>query len=355
MPEPVAPRAGTLFGPRGACLAASAGPLYVADTGHHRLLIWRRVPDADHAAADWQIGQSNFLQEGRNGKAQVCAHSLNVPTGVAVEGGTLAVADAWNHRVLLWYEPPRRDNAPADIVLGQRNFAGNQANQGADVSATGLNWCYGVAIIGGRLLVADTGNRRVLIWNSLPVRNNQPADLVLGQAGFECRDENAGVGLGGRGMRWPHAMAAVGEGLGVADAGNNRIMVWRDWPEEHGTPCDLVLGQQNVNCGEHNGGAYWPDATVVNMPYGVVGHRGRLLVADTANSRIVGWRDLELASGARARFLAGQRNFHAKGDNRWGTPARDSLCWPYAIGVCGDTALIADSGNNRLLLWRLAQ
>ncbi len=45
--EPLAPAADTLFGPRGACLAAPAGPLVVCDTGHHRLLIWRERPNAD--------------------------------------------------------------------------------------------------------------------------------------------------------------------------------------------------------------------------------------------------------------------------------------------------------------------
>ena len=35
-------------------------------------------------------------------------------------------------------------------------------------------------------------------------------------------------------------------------------------------------------------------------------------------------------------------------------PSRDSLCWPYGIAVCGDVAAVADSGNNRVLLWRLA-
>ena len=77
-----------------------------------------------------------------------------------------------------------------------------------------------------------------------------------------------------------------------------------------------------------------------------------LAVADTANSRLLGYDAFGM--GAAAARLTGQGEFSGKGDNRWKAPARDSLCWPYGIAVAGDVAAIADSGNNRALLWRLA-
>ncbi|MEO1172315.1 MAG: hypothetical protein AAFX94_09720, partial [Myxococcota bacterium] len=49
--------------------------------------------------------------------------------------------------------------------------------------------------------------------------------------------------------------------------------------------------------------------------------------------------------------LSGQDDFGAKGDNRWQPAVRDSLCWPYNVSTCGNTVVIADSGNNRVLLW----
>ena len=55
-----------------------------------------------------------------------------------------------------------------------------------------------------------------------------------------------------------------------------------------------------------------------------------------------------------ATRLAGQLRFSDKGDNRWRAAARDSLCWPYGVAASGDTAVIADSGNNRVLLWEAA-
>jgi hypothetical protein len=52
--------------------------------------------------------------------------------------------------------------------------------------------------------------------------------------------------------------------------------------------------------------------------------------------------------------LYDQHGIADKGDNRWGTPQRDSLCWPYNVSASGDTLVVADSGNNRVLLWEAA-
>lgn len=353
--QPIAPDAATLFGPRGACLASARGPLFVCDTGHHRLLIWKRAPAADGAPADFVIGQPGFTREGRNAKGETGADSLNVPTGVAAADGVLAVADAWNHRVLIWLGYPEASNQPADVVLGQRDFAGCLANRGEDApTARTLNWCYGVTIANGRLFVADTGNRRVLVWNSIPTTSGAPADLVLGQRDFVHRDENAGQDAGPLGMRWPHAVAMAGGALLVSDAGSNRVMVWRRGPEINGEPCDFVIGQADSASLDHNRGAYYPDGASLNMPYGIAVAGSRLIVADTANSRLLGFRLGELAVGASAACLAGQPDFTSKGDNRWGPPARDSLCWPYGVSSCDGVVVIANSGNNRVLLWEAA-
>lgn len=353
--DPIQPSASSLFGPRGVSLAGIAGPLFVCDTGHHRLLIWNQLPESDGAPADLVIGQPGFDREGRNAKGSAHAATLNVPVGVAAADGVLAVADAWNHRVLLWHGLPARHNQPADVTLGQATFRGCLANRGSGrADRDTLNWCYGVAIAGGRLIVADTGNRRVLVWNRIPEANGAPADLVLGQRDFNARDENAGAQAGPVGMGWPHGIAVAGGALLVADAGSNRIMVWRAMPESNGTPCDLVLGQPDAAATDINRSAYHPSALAMSMPYGIAAQNGRILVADTANSRLIGFDAASLAMGASADALTGQAGFTDKGDNRWGLPLRDSLCWPYGIAACGRVAIIADSGNNRVLVWEAA-
>ncbi len=352
--QPIIPAHDTLFAPRGMALASAEGPLVVADTGHHRLLVWRNIPQSDHEPANIVIGQPDFSSEGRNAKGPVGPATLNVPTGIAIEKNVLAIADSWNHRVLIWTSLPTHNNHPADIVLGQADFESTDANRGGAPKADTLNWCYGVALIDDKLFVADTGNRRVLVWDELPEENGQPADRVLGQEGFDCRDENAGQEPGALGMRWPHGIARIDTSVLVSDAGNNRIMVWYDLPNSPGIPCDYVLGQKDMISLEHNRGQYWPNANAVNMPYAIATANDLLIAADTANSRLIGWRAGDLSQDAPATHLTGQPDFAAKGDNRWQAPMRDSLCWPYGLSMQGQLAAIADSGNNRVLLWEVA-
>ena len=350
---PVSPTAQTLFGPRGGCLFVN-GAMWIADTGHHRLLGWKHWPEVDNAPADWLIGQPDFFQEGRNGKADVTAHSLNIPTGVMACGNGLAVADAWNHRVLIWHEAPRGNNVPADLVLGQEKFSDGESNRGkTDPTASTLFWPYGIYWDGVRLWVADTGNRRVLMWHGMPTYNGQAADLVLGQADFTTRNENGGGEPNATSMRWPHAIAIWHSNLCISDAGNNRVMIWRGIPTTNNEPCAIILGQQNETRVDHNQALYWPNAASLNMPYGMVVAENILVLADTANSRLLGWENMNCETGAAANLLTGQPDFHAKGDNRWQTPVRDSLCWPYGLAACDKTILICDSGNNRIALWEL--
>jgi hypothetical protein len=352
---PIVPAADALFGPRGACLANSTGPLFVCDTGHHRLLVWRRPPVTDGEAADFLIGQADFDREGRNGKGEVGAATLNVPTGLSAADGILAVADAWNHRVLIWHGYPDRNNRGADVVLGQSDFTQSLANASRNrPAADTLNWCYSVTIADGKLFVADTGNRRVLVWNEIPTRNGQPADLVLGQTDFSSRDENAGGAPDAHSMRWPHAISFNGAALLVADAGNNRVMVWRDLPDRNGAPCDAALGQEGFAQTDNNQSQYYPSARSFNMPYGLVASGETIVVADTANSRLLGFDARHLGQNVAAVSIAGQGRFNDKGDNRWGFATRDSFCWPYGVSACGDCVVIADSGNNRVLLWERA-
>jgi hypothetical protein len=348
---PVVPSERTMFAPRGACVADD-GSLWVADTGHHRLLGWIRLPTEDNEPAAVLVGQMSFGDEGRNGRSIAGPATLNVPTGIAACGCGLAVADAWNHRVLIWLETPRRHNEPADLALGQENFGSAEPNRGKSTpEADTLFWPFGVAWDGARLWVADTGNRRVLVWDGMPTRSGQKADLVLGQSHFSCRDENAGGAPTSSSMRWPHGIAFLGSRVCVADAGNNRVMVWARMPSSDSQPCDSILGQRRPDEVDHNQGDYWPGSTTLNMPYALTTVADWLVVADTANSRLLAWRGADVTDGAAACRLAGQDDWKAKGENRWRSASRDSLCWPYGVAVSGRHAVIADAGNNRVLLW----
>jgi len=346
---PLAPSRTSLYGPRAAIVAG--GRCWVADTGHHRVLGWSNVPTEDGAPADIVLGQGGFDTEAR---LPAQPGSMNMPVGIAaLPGGGLAVADSWNHRVLLWRSAPET-GSPPDVVLGQATPDEGLPNRGRDEPrADTLFWPFALLVHEGRLFVADAGNRRVVVFDHIPDRSGAPADRVLGQKTLEERSDNGGGPADARSLRWPHALAVVGGDLAVADAGNNRILVWRGIPEAPNAPASLVLGQADFSAIDHNLGAYEPTARALNMPYGMAAAGSVLHVADTANSRLVGYT-LPLEHHAAATRLTGQEAFTKKGDNRWRLPVRDSLCWPYGLFLHGDTAVVADTGNQRVLLWKLA-
>ena len=122
------------------------------------------------------LGQPNFVSTASG----LSATTMYTPTAVATNGTILAVADTDNNRVLIWTSIPTSIDAPANVVLGQPDFVTRPATP--SVNAQTLRGPQGVWIQGNRLYVADTQNYRVLIWNNIPTVNDQPADLVLGQA-----------------------------------------------------------------------------------------------------------------------------------------------------------------------------
>jgi hypothetical protein len=270
----------------------------------------------------------------------------------------MLVADTWNNRVLIWHERPTRSGTPADLVLGQADFHGELPNRGAEVGPDTLHWPAQALFHGDKLIVCDTGNRRVLIWHGMPTRSAQPADVVLGQPHMFERSDNGGVAAGPRGLRWPHDACIQGGDLLITDAGDNRILRFTGIPEQNHATAAVCIGQVDAYHVDHNQAGYWPTASTLNMPYAIEARGELLLCADTANSRLLGYERADRNASAATR-LSAQPHFHAKGDNRWQAPARDSVCWPYGLklgrGPHGHTAVVADTGNHRVCLWELAK
>jgi hypothetical protein len=280
---------------------------------------------------------------------------LNVPTGIAAcgpDGAGLAVADAWNHRVLIWFQRPTRSHQRPDVVLGQAGFDQGESNRGADrPTASTLFWTYCVSWDGARLWVADTGNRRVLGWRNGIPEPDQPADVILGQSDAASHSENRDGPAGANSFRWPHDIAGYDDLLLVADAGDHRVLGWSPQPDAD-RDADLVVGQQNFTDSEE-----WPYGPHTNdrfrFPYAVCLDGGRLAVADTANNRILLWDGMpDGPIGRGAAHVLAQPDFASNGENRWTSVQHDTLCWPYGLSLHGDTLAVADSGNNRVMLWK---
>ena len=340
------PTAGQLYGPRGVWFDDDV--LIVADSGNHRILIWHGLPEHDGADADVVLGQPNFTSEG----PRDAAAGLHLPTGVMVVEGNLCVADAWHHRVLVWNGIPSHSGEAPAYAIGQSTLTDAQANRGGAVGAETLYWPYGLGWHDGMFWVADTGNRRVLGWHGLP-QADEPAIIVLGQPDFASSDENRGADVTAASFRWPHAIVGIGDTLFVADAGNHRVLGFTPAPTCD-TPASLVIGQpdfvSNAELPHRKQGAQR-----MRFPYGLASDGDLLAVGDTANNRVLFFPGLPpTGEGLSASAVIGQENFDAAGENRWKAVADDTLCWPYGLWMHHGRLAVADSGNNRVMLWQTA-
>lgn len=153
---------------------------------------------------------------------------FNHPGGIASDGTHLLLADRNNNRILIWNKLPEGNVAP-DLVLGQKNFTSNDPGDGLDR----LNWPVGVATDGKHVLVADTYNDRILIWNNFPTKNGQPADLVLASIGdlLESRGNIA----------WPWGIWTNGEKVVVTSTGAGQVLIWNKFPTVNKQQPDIVL------------------------------------------------------------------------------------------------------------------
>lgn len=343
------PTANQMYAPRGVWLDDDR--LIVADTGNHRVLIWPNADSlASHTDAAIVLGQPDFETEGAQAGGRGPAGGMRLPTGVIVHDNQLVVADAWNHRLLVWDQVPTISDTPPDRILGQASSDEIDENRGGACGPLGFYWPFGVAMVGDTFYVADTGNRRVLAWHGGIPTPDQTPDLVLGQPSGEVRDENRGE-LGPDSFRWPHDIAATNDVMFIADAGNHRVLGWKPEPQTD-RPADAVLGQSDFVTGSE-----WPyspqTAEALRFPYAIDIDDDTMVVADTANNRILIWDGVPLDSTVAADRVLGQPNFASNGENRWDMVADDTFCWPYGLCLHNGRLAVTDSGNNRVTIWEL--
>ncbi|HTY29450.1 MAG TPA: hypothetical protein VMD51_15095, partial [Mycobacterium sp.] len=201
------------------------------------------------------------------------------PRGVFVGEQHLVVADSGNHRVLIWHEMPCCDEQPADVVLGQPNGETEGHAAGGRGPERGMNLPTGVLVHDGRLIVADAWHHRILLWDSVPQSSDVAPDVVLGQPDASSVAENRGGECSASSFYWPFGIAVIGSTFWVADTGNRRVLGWRNGIPEPGQPADIVLGQPDAAAREENrGGGAGPAS--FRWPHDITGHDDLLLVAD---------------------------------------------------------------------------
>jgi hypothetical protein len=336
-----------LLAPRGVFLAQNH--LFVADTAQNRLFIWRQLPETTFCKPDIVLGQSDRSDTGRNSNAGVNGSSLFYPSGIWSDGQQLIVADAWNHRVLIWHTLPTKDAQPADVVLGQPDFFSNQPNVkgvGSTPHEKSLNWPYGVFSDGKSLWIADTGNRRVLFFEHIPQTNFAPADQVIGKPDFHERDYDHQDPI------WPYSVKISPNGaMAITDTQYYRILVWNDWRRAFLHKADVIIGQKDLEDNGQNQFSFFPKANTLNWCYDTCFYRDGIWISDSGNSRILWFDQVPKQHNTPAVGLLGQDDFTTGSENKntiWTT--EDSLYWPFQLCIEQHLLVAADTGNHRIVI-----
>lgn len=162
---------------------------------------------------------------------------FNHPTGLATNGTNLILCDRFNNRVLIWNTAPLVWNDEPDLVLGQTDF--NSNNPGP--AKNNFNW-PGNASIGanGKLAIVDTYNHRVLLWNSMPTANGQPADISL-----HLPTIWGNMGAPGNRWEWPWGVWTDGTRLAVTATQGSRILFWNTFPVSDNQNPDYTISHSH--------------------------------------------------------------------------------------------------------------
>ena len=191
-------------------VAAGGSTLYVADTNNHRI---RRVrPGAAAAAA--QV--SDFAGSGTAGYADGTgtAAQFDNPTGLAVSGTTLYVADSGNNRIR------SIDLANTNKTVSTIAGSGTQGHADGVGTAAQFNGPIGIAVSGGTLYVADLNNHRI---RAVDIATKTVRNI----AGDGTRESTNGIGTAAR-FSNPTGIAVSGSTLYVSTRSLIRKLEYRE-------------------------------------------------------------------------------------------------------------------------------
>ena len=330
------------------------GDLWVSDPGNNRVL---QFPAAELAAgsanqpvnqpaANLVLGQNDFSSSSLpSNVTRSSKNYLSQPAGLAFDPeGRLFVADSANRVVV--YTPPFFIGQPIARIMGVVDTpnapAISQSTLGAATSGGQAQPPQSVFFVGDDPYVADTGNARILgyapfaQWPLESLAFSPPANVVIGQTGFQSAQSNQGLAQPNSGTfagpqpdpfkGGPVAAVFDGADLLVVDSGNNRVLAF---PQSNGsfTVATRVLGQLdfeynslNLIDGREVGFSGNTGSCIVNgsLPFFAGGSAvidasatpPHLYIADPLNNRVLGYQDYrKVNADVAADLVIGQPNF----------------------------------------------
>ncbi len=170
-----------LDNPRDVVYDAANDRLFVAGTEDNRVMVFDLSSGITNGMnAQYVLGQPNFT----TGTTGVTQAKMNAPTGLALDAARnrLFVSESGNNRVLAFDTASLATGMSASNVLGQADFTTGTAA----TTQTGLNapqqLDYDVNT--NRLYAADYSNNRVVVYDVAAIADNEAQISVLGQGDF---------------------------------------------------------------------------------------------------------------------------------------------------------------------------
>ncbi|HEX7702351.1 MAG TPA: hypothetical protein VF403_16545, partial [Kofleriaceae bacterium] len=313
--------------------------LLVNDRGNNRVLIYNHVPRQSGELPDLVVGQSDFTSGLPDaGLASPSAAGFHDNVHVSVCGtGEMFVSDAANNRVLVWRRVPTANGVPADFVLGQPDFASSAAG----TSLTTLNRPYAAHCIARKLVIVDSINNRLLIYDQIPSSGADRPTRVIGQQDFD----SAVLRCSPTSLNYPYQVRLHAGRVYVSDGSNHRVLVFDDsfWTSASRPIPIAVLGQPDFTTCALKAP---PDAASLSTPNSVAAQGDLLAVSDHDNNRIVVFR-LPVTTGAAAELVIGHDTFNDA--SLVAPPTATSFQNPKGMIFDGSFLWVGDNKNHRVM------
>ena len=199
------------------------------------------------------------------------------PSGLASNGRNLVLVDRGNNRILVWNTAPTSPTTLPDFVLCQTSMTSTASG----TSLAQCNWpSDAVVTADGKLLVADSDNHRILVWNTFPTASGQAASFAM----------SFGAGA------WPWGVWSNGTKVAATLTERGQIKIWNTFPTTGTEEADVTITGNTTNClgtprgivsngtalitGDHNGKcannsvahvfATWPTSSSAAVSYDIL-------------------------------------------------------------------------------------
>ena len=249
------------------------------------------------------------------------AARFKAPSGIAISGTTLYIADTGNNRI----RTVAIGATAADTTVGTLAGSGAEGTTDAVGAAAQFDTPTGVAVIGTTLYVADNQNHRI---RSVDISSGTTRGTVQTLAGSTYGVDD-GVGTNAKFAK-PLSMTASGTTLYVTGQAGHVIRAIEIASKRVST----LAGNDRVVAGFQEGTG---KAARFNSPRGMALSGNTLYVADSGNHRI---RAVDIASGQVRTIAGGDKGYKDGIDAQFNSPSD--------ITISGNTLYVVDRGNFRI-------